>query len=152
VELVLLHIDATTAKCYTFGLQKEALFETALPWNLDCAAGTDYSLPGQTSRMVKSLRNLAGAARKSGRKCNAAIAGDFPAWNTQDCSNNPLAHAVRFRRRLAHALGLSAIHVVHRGAASAGTDISPSTSEHLTATEDLFFGSSFYKSLRMRQE
>jgi hypothetical protein len=113
---VLLHIDATTAKCYTFGLQKEALFETALPWNLDCAAGSDYSLPRQPSRMMKSLRNLAGSARKSGRTCNAAIAGNFSAWNTQDCSNNPLAHAVRFRGRLVQALGPSAIHVVHRGA------------------------------------
>ncbi len=87
------HIDASSAKRDTLGLQAETLFGGGISAKLDFAPGPDDAVPGQIKRPVQGSDDLAGRPRISGCFRDCPIGGDMTARHAPDCLYNTFAHA-----------------------------------------------------------
>ena len=90
--LVRLHIHPPPAKAYALGLESQALLNRGVAGQLDRAARTQHSLPGQSEAAPQHGRHLSRRSWKACRPCNPPVGGNLPAGNGADCPLDSQAH------------------------------------------------------------
>jgi len=94
-EFVGLHIDPPSAKAHTLGLEPQSLLDRRISRQLDCAAGSQDSLPRQSIGSPQDPRHQSRSSRKPGSSRDRAIGRNFTARNGANCTLDSQAYDSR---------------------------------------------------------
>jgi hypothetical protein len=86
------HVYSSSSKCYSFGLQPEALFESVISAKFNGASGAQNTLPRQPHRAAQGCHDLARSTGESRSFRDCAVGGDFASGNAADRSRDSFAH------------------------------------------------------------
>jgi hypothetical protein len=87
------HVYATTAKCYSFRLQTQSLFDRRIAAEFNFATGTNDTVPGQTKGGMQGPGDQSRGAGETRRPGDGSIGGDVTPRNHPNCFYDPIAHA-----------------------------------------------------------